>query len=249
VQDLSSDEKKSSGIPGLDEMLFGGFPAGRVILVVGGPGTGKTIMAAQFLVEGIRSGESGVFVSLDESKDHFFSEMAKLDWNMEKFERDRRLAFVDASPIRHLPGEVKLGKVAIGKRDFSMLSLIEGINAAAKEIDAKRVAVDPIASLIFQYPDAVQRRTAMLDLNEALIRSGATCLLTTELRSIGIERRVQIEEYLAHGVVILQTMQVGRSFVRVLQVEKMRESDVDAQPRPYRISNRGIEVFPKESVF
>lgn len=246
---MSNSVKVSSGIAGLDDMLFSGFPAGRVILIVGGPGTGKTILGAQFLLAGFERGEAGVFVSLDESKQHFYSEMGKFDWNLEKYEKDKKLLFVDASPIRHLPAEVTIGKAAIGKRDFSMLSLIEGINSAVREIKANRVVVDPIASLIFQYPDAIQRRTALLDLNEALANTRATCILTTELKSIGVERRVQLEEYLAHGVIIMQTMQVGRSFVRVMQVEKMRESDADTQPRPYRISSKGIEVFPKESVF
>ena len=63
-------KKVRTGIPGLDELVDGGFPEGRVILVIGGPGTGKTIMCSQFLHKGIyENQENGVFVSLDESKD------------------------------------------------------------------------------------------------------------------------------------------------------------------------------------
>jgi KaiC/GvpD/RAD55 family RecA-like ATPase len=64
-----------------------------------------------------------------------------------------------------------------------------------------------------------------------------------------MERKVQLEEYLAHGVILMQTLQIGRSLVRVIQVEKMREAPVDMQPHPYKISETGIEVFAKESVF
>jgi KaiC/GvpD/RAD55 family RecA-like ATPase len=84
---------------------------------------------------------------------------------------------------------------------------------------------------------------------EALVETGGTCMLTTELRIPGLERAVQLEEYLAHGVIVLQTVQVGRSIVRSLQVEKMRETAIDMQPRPYRITASGIEVFPKESIY
>ncbi|MEM4649623.1 MAG: ATPase domain-containing protein, partial [Candidatus Bathyarchaeia archaeon] len=188
-------------------------------------------------------------VSLDESKTHFYSEMSKFGWNLAKYESEKKFAFVDASPIRHLPGEVKIGKLTIGRRDFSMLSLIEAVKNGAQNVKAQRIVVDPIASLVFQFPDPVERRTAILDLIEALTSLEATTILTTELRAYGLERAVQLEEYLAHGVIIMQTLKVGRAFVRALQIEKMRETEIDVQPRPYRITSSGIEVFPEESIF
>jgi KaiC/GvpD/RAD55 family RecA-like ATPase len=230
--------------------LGGGIPQGRVVLLVGGPGAGKTILATQFLVNGITIyGEHSAYVSLDESKQHFYSEMEKFGWDLAKLEQERKFAFVDASPIRAIPGEVKIGKMTIGKRDFSLLSLIEGIKTGVRAINATRTAIDPIASLIFQFPDIIQRRNAVLDLVEALVETGGTCMLTTELRAPGLQRAVRLEEYLAHGVIVLQTVQVGRSIVRSMQVEKMRETAIDMQPRPYRITSSGIEVFPKESIY
>ena len=247
---MSETPRTPTGIAGLDEILAGGIPSGRVVLVLGGPGTGKTILCTQFLVNGILS-ENAVFVSLDESRQHYYSEMEKFGWDLAQLEKEKRFLFVDASPIRNIPGEVKIGKTTIGKRDFSMLSLIEGIKAAVKGINAQRVAIDPIASLVFQYPDVVERRNAVLDLMEALVGMGSTCMVSSEQIAAGIgrEREVQLEEYLAHGVIMLQTLQVGRALVRVLQVEKMRETPVDMQPHPYKISGTGIEVFAKESVF
>ena len=247
---MSATSRTLTGIPGLDEILGGGIPQGRVVLVVGGPGSGKTILSTQFLVNGVKNyGENATFVSLDESKQHYYSEMSKFGWDLAKLEQERKFVFVDASPIRTIPGEVKIGKMTIGKKDFSLLSLVEGIKSGVKAIDAKRVVIAPIASLIFQFPDAILRRNAVLDLVEALVETGGTCLLTTELRAPGLERSVQLEEYLAHGVIVLQVVQVGRSIVRSLQVEKMRETAIDMQPRPYKITSSGIEVFPKESIY
>lgn len=247
---MSAVTRTPTGISGLDEMLAGGIPQGRVVLIAGGPGTGKTILATQFLVNGMNKyGENSVFVSLEEGKQHYYSEMKRFGWDLTRFEQEKQFAFVDATPIRSIPGEVKIGKMTIGKRDFSMLSLIEGIKTAIKAIDAQRIAIDPVACLIFQYPDVVERRNAVLDLMEALVGSGVTCLVNSELRGAGTLRELQPEEYLAHGVIILQSLQVGRSLVRVIQVEKMRETPVDMQPRPYKISESGIEVFPKENVF
>src|SRR6267143_1835800 len=193
---------------------------------------------------------NGAFVSLDETKAHYYREMALFGWKFEELEKGKKFAFINASPLRHMPGEVKIGRQSIGRKDFSILSLIEGIKTHTELINAKRVVVDPVTSLIFQYPEMVERRTAILDLVDALVKTGATCLMTTELRAMGptVERAIQLEEYLAHGVVIMSNAKVGKTYNRVLQVEKMRETPIDMQPRPYKISANGIEVFPKETI-
>jgi circadian clock protein KaiC len=98
VNDLS--ENVPSGVEGLDELISGGFPQGRVVLILGGPGTGKTILASQFLYKGISQyGENGIFVSLDESKDHFYSEMLKFGWDFKKAEEEGKFLFVDATRL------------------------------------------------------------------------------------------------------------------------------------------------------
>jgi circadian clock protein KaiC len=127
--------------------------------------------------------------------------------------------------------------------------LLEVIRSSAKAIDAQRIVVDPVSLLLYQYPDESQRRKALLDLVEALAETGATCLLSSELRRVGLKGRiVQIEEYLVHGVILMQTIAAGRTMERIIQAEKMRETQIDRQPRPYRITEKGIEVYPRESV-
>ncbi|MBS7626096.1 AAA family ATPase [Candidatus Bathyarchaeota archaeon] len=243
-------DRVKTGIHGLDELLGGGLPKGRVTLIIGTPGSGKTVLCAQFLLKGARDyGENGIYVSLDESRDQFMEEMASFRWDFEKLEKTRCFSFIDASPIRKIQGPVTVGKLTLGKRDFSLLSLIEGIRSNVKAVGAERVALDPLASLIFQYPDPAERRTAILDLIEALIHTGATCLITSELKMTGPRRILQEEEYLAHGVILMTTLKVGKSTVRIMEIEKMRGISIDDQPRPYKITPNGIEVFPYESVF
>src|SRR2546422_8726643 len=238
-----------TGIPGLDKLLTGGLPKGRIILLTGGPGTGKTILSSQFLVNGILDYEEpGVYVSLDENKQHVFEEMVDFGWDLPELEHQKRLIFLEASPIRYLPAEIKVGRLTVGRKEFSMATLVEMIKTSVKEIDAKRIVVDPVTTLVFQYDGVVNQRNALVELIEALADTGATCIITTELRRPGFERNVDYEEYLAHGVVLLQQLQVGKSLLRVIQIEKMRKTPVDNQPRPYRITDSGIEVFPRESV-
>ncbi len=238
-----------TGIPGLDKLLTGGLPKGRIILLTGGPGTGKTILSTQFLVNGILDYEEpGVYVSLDENKQHVCEEMMDFGWDLPDLESNKQLVFLEASPIRYLPAEIKVGKVTVSRREFSMATLIEMIRTSVRDINAKRIVVDPVTTLVFQYEGQIQQRNALVELMEALADTGTTCIITTELRRPGFERMLDYEEYLAHGVILLQQLQVGKSLLRVIQIEKMRKTPVDNQPRPYRITETGIEVFPRESV-
>lgn len=235
------------GIDGLDKMLDGGLPSSRCILVCGGPGSGKTILSTQFLHYGaVQCGESGLYVSLDENLTQLKEEMAGFGWDLEKLKKKGKLAIVDASPIRHLPGEIKIGDLWVGKRDFSLVSLIEVIKENAKKINAKRVVIDPITALTFQYHDVSERRTAILDFFEALSNLGTTSLVTTELRSVTLEREIRAEEFLAHGVILLHVFISEREIVRGIQIEKMRGIEHDNQIRPYKITENGIEVFSQE---
>src|SRR5713101_469862 len=218
----NASSRTPTGIPGLDKLLTGGLPKSRTILLCGGPGTGKTILSSQYLVNGI------------------------LDY--EDLENNKKLIFLEASPIRYLPAEIKVGKLTVGRKEFSMATLIEMIKTSVREIGAKRIVVDPVTTLVFQYEGVPAQRNALVELMEALADTGATCLITTELRRPGFERSIDYEEYLAHGVILLQQLQVGKSLLRVIQIEKMRKTALDNQPRPYRITDTGIEVFPRESV-
>jgi KaiC/GvpD/RAD55 family RecA-like ATPase len=245
----NANSRTPTGIPGLDKLLNGGLPTGRIILLTGGPGTGKTILSSQFLANGVLDyDENGIYVSLDENKQHVYEEMLDFGWDLLDLENNKKLAFLEASPIRYLPSEIKVGKLTVGRREFSMATLIEMIKTSVDEIGARRIVVDPVTTLVFQYEGPAQQRNALIELIEALADTDATCIITTELRRPGFERNVDYEEYLAHGVILLQQLQVGKSLLRVLQIEKMRKTWVDNQPRPYRITETGIEVFPRESV-
>ncbi len=239
----------SIGIKGLDDMLGGGLPSGRCILVCGGPGSGKTILSIQFLYNGVtKYNETGLYVALGESPIHLKEDLGGFGWDIERLEKDKKLVIVDASPLRTIPRSVKVGKISLGKQDFRMLSLIEVIKSRTKEIGAKRVVIDSISSLILQYPDETERRNAILDLFEAVTNLGATSLITTELRATALEREVQTEEFLSHGVIVFHTFKEGGRMIRAIQIEKMRGISHDHQLRPYKIYKNGIEVFSKESV-
>jgi circadian clock protein KaiC len=243
-------EKVPTGIEGLDDMLGGGLPSGRCTLVCGGPGSGKTTFAVQFLYNGAtKYGETGLYVAFGESPTHLNENMASFGWDIERLEKESKLLIVDASPIRTLiPGEVSIGKLNIGEQNFSMPILIEAMRARVEENQVKRIVIDPITTTIIRYPNATERHHAILDVMKAVADLGATTLMTTELRTTALARQVQTEEFLSDGVIIFHRFTEGRRIVRAVQIEKMRGVAHDQELRPYKIQENGINIFPEEDL-
>jgi KaiC/GvpD/RAD55 family RecA-like ATPase len=127
--------------------------------------------------------------------------------------------------------------------------LIEELQTKIQQIGAKRVALDTLASLFYRFLEPIERRTASVDLIESLSDLGATTVVTTELSYLGLERNLMDEEFLVHGVIMMQTLFSGGTTTRALQVEKMRGANVNPNLVPYTIDRNGIEIFPTMSVF
>jgi KaiC/GvpD/RAD55 family RecA-like ATPase len=126
------------------------------------------------------------------------------------------------------------------------MSLLEIIYRKAEKAEIKRVVIDPIAALTFQYHDISERRTATLDFLEALSQLKTTNLITTELRSLTMQREILAEEFLTQGVIVLHSWRNQLAAHGGLQIEKMRGIAHDNQIRPYKITKKGIQVFSEE---
>jgi circadian clock protein KaiC len=236
-----------SGIPGLDSLLDGGLPGGKVVLILGEPGTGKTILSSQYLHWGAaRRNEKGVYVGLNEPKPRFMAEMAALGMDFPQLEKDNKFAYIDATEVRRIPEQARVGRIPVGGRELGLVNLIDLVQEGIDKLSPGRVVVDSISDLIFRFPSIEERRPAVLDIVEVLQSTETTCLLTSELPSTGIDRVLQPEEYLAEGVILLRMLKDG---ARSLQVLKMRGTKVDSIPRPYVIKANGLEVYATEEIY
>ena len=240
----------STGIPGVDKILEGkGLPRGQTILISGGPGSGKTTFAIQFLYTGMTQyDEPGIYITLDEEPDDIRKNMLKYGWDLKKLEEEKKLMFINISPVR-IASQEATGLIQIGMKEFRLVKLLEAIKKGIKDINAKRVVVDPITIFTLQYPNEIERISAMRDVIKDLRTTGCTNLLISELKGTGWEREHQFEEYLTQGVILLRTFLKDTKLVRVFQVEKMRGLAIDNQPRPYDISTNGVEVYPDATVY
>ncbi len=244
-----------TGIKGLDEVLHGGLPKARTILVVGSPGSGKTTFAVQFLVGGAKAGEPGLYVSLDEKPERVKANLSAFGWGLDALEDSGKLTFIDATQLKR-PGQ-RVNQLTIDTEnpvnltlpELTLGSLVRTVRRVAAEEGTMRIVVDPITSLMLRYPEEAKRRRALLLFFDALESTGCSCIVTSELRTSMLARRFQVEEFLSQGVVLLHTMVHDGNVIRGLQVEKMRGISHDAQLRPYQIGDAGVEVFPKDRIF
>ena len=249
-------ERLSSGVKGLDDILEGGFPKARTILIVGSPGSGKTILAIQFLRAGALKGERSIYVTFDERPEQVKENMSAFSWDLDRLEAEGKIMFVDATPFRRMKTaatsgpEGRAGLLTVDALpEITLRALVENVRRLAEEEDVTRLVIDPITSLSVRYQSPVKRRRAMLMLFDALSSTGATCLVNSELRTSMLTRKFQLEEYLSQGVVLMRTGIHDGNVVRAVQVEKMRGIAHDTQLRPYTIGQNGIEVFAKDKVF
>lgn len=241
-----------TGIKGLDELLGGGFPEGRCILLVGSPGAGKTTFALQYLYHSAMRGETGLYVTLDESPDFIKRNVTSYNWDIDGMEKKGKLLFIDASGLRKTrtredrfisKDETELGELA----DFP--ELLKTITKLVEGENIQRIALDPVTSLMLRYDEELKKRRATIAFFDALADSGCTSLVTSELKTSLMDRRFQVEEFLSHGVVLLHTLFHQGNVVRAVQIEKMRGISHDTQIRPYQFGTTGIEVFPRDKVF
>ena len=245
-------DRVPTGIKGLDELLGGGFPEGRCILVVGSPGSGKTTFAIQYLYQGAGLGETGLYVTLDEHPEHVKQNLKSYNWDIDDMEKKGKLLIMDASGLRKARSKTEgpypvVGPVSSEGPGFT--DLLRTITKVVEGENVRRIALDPVTSLMLRYSEALKRRRATVAFFDTLADSGCTSIVTSELKTSLMDRRFQLEEFLSHGVVVLHTLMHEGNIVRAVQIEKMRGISHDTQIRPYQFGPTGLEVFPRDKVF
>jgi len=242
-------ERINSGIKGLDNLIEGGLPKSRTILVSGATGSGKTIFSMQYLFNGINQyNEPGVYVTLDERPDLIREDMGKFGWNIKELEDQRKLLIVDAS-IGRL-GLPTAEEHSIVDTNFDYKKLMLETIKACKSIGAKRLVIDSVATMGMYFKSPDDARLAILEMVYMFSRIGVTTLLVSELEQDTKKySRFGVEEFVADGVFILKYLDTGvQGINRTFLIRKMRGTKHSSDIHPVEITDKGMEIKRIEDI-
>lgn len=228
-----------TGIEGLDEMLQGGLPQGKSYLISGEPGTGKTTFSAQFILEGLRRGENGIYISVDEKPAHVVEDAESLGWDLRTPVESGKLTLLDVSPYFNW---VRQGK----NNQIDTNEVIQDLSKQIRRISAKRLVFDSIVPLVLHRERVhdVQEfiRELIFSIDDNM---GCTTLMTSHIwpGALGTAEH-SVEEFLVSGVVQLRLVKAeGGRFKRACFVRKMRATPVELREYVFEIQHRsGIVI-------
>ncbi len=224
-------------IEGFDEISHGGMPIGRTTLASGTSGTGKTLLAVQFLYNGIHDfGDPGIFVTFEESPQDIITNAYSFGWDLQNLIDEGKLFILDASPDPE-------GQEVVGNFDLS--ALIERIQYAIRKYKAKRVSIDSVTAIFQQYEGASVVRREIFRLVARLKQIGVTSVMTTErVEEYGPVARYGVEEFVSDNVIILRNALDGERRRRTIEILKLRGTTHMKGEYPFTITNDGINIFP-----
>jgi circadian clock protein KaiC len=211
-------KRVKTGVYGLDSLIDNGFPEGSVVLVAGTPGTGKTIFGLQFLNEGVKNNEMGIFVSFEQERKDIIRQASCFGWDFEALEKKNLIKIVSMWPSSFDEVMTKIFKCLYYK--------------------PKRLVVDSITSITYSLKD---NREAFHTMVEKLKKTGLTAVLTSELLSgaHGFSRD-GISEFVSDGLVVLKSLEVAGENKNLLRVEKLRSSKINKESHLYDITDKGL---------
>jgi circadian clock protein KaiC len=222
------------GIPQLDNLISGGVKKNSINLVAGGPGTGKTIFAMQFLKEGIEKfNESCIYITFEERKEKTYEDMLEFGWDFAKYEKEGKFVYLE-----YTPEQVK--KI-----------LVEGggiVEAIIEKIKAKRLVIDSITSFSLLYQDELTKKEASLALFQLINNWDCTAVLTSQDTSPQQDTISAALEFEADSIIILYHLKIGGERKRAIEILKMRGTKIPEKTFALKITNKGIEIDTKQII-
>jgi circadian clock protein KaiC len=228
-------ERALTGISGLDEILNGGLPCNHLYLIDGSPGTGKTTLALQFLMEGAKKGEKGLYVTLSESRRELEGVADSHGWSLDGIEIYELAALT--------PGDREKDYTIFHPAEVELQGTIDAVLAEVERLQPIRVVFDSLSEMRLLARDALRFRRQILSIKQFFASRTGTVLLLDDKTSP--DGDLQLHS-LAHGVIVLEhvALEYG-SERRRLQVTKVRGSRFRGGYHDFRITTGGLAVYPR----
>jgi KaiC/GvpD/RAD55 family RecA-like ATPase len=223
----------STGVAGLDRLLDGGLPARRLYTLSGPPGSGKTTLAAQYVTEGVRNGDSVLYVTMHETRNELVEDMSSYDFGFEQAANSDSFEFLNLT-MEH------------ARRSLSQYGRESGLSARLaamiRQEDYDRVVVDS-TMLLDHFTDDPD--TEVTEFATNLKQTDATVLLVSEMTD---PTAYSEEHYLAHGVLFLHNFLEEGGMTRGVQIVKMRGTSIDCDIRDVAFTGTGLKIDPNRKV-
>jgi len=231
--------KARTGINGLDEITNGGLPAGRPTLVSGAAGSGKTMLAIEFLVRGaVEFDEPGVFMMFEESAEELTANVRSLGFDLDDLIARRKLVL----------DQVRVERSEIEETgEYDLEGLFIRLGHAVDRIGAKRVVLDTLEALFAALPNEAVLRAELRRLFEWLKKRGLTAIITGE-RGENSLTRYGLEEYVADCVILMDHRIQDKIATRHMRIVKYRGSSHGTNEYPFIITTKGLSVLPITSL-
>ncbi|MFH1788336.1 MAG: ATPase domain-containing protein [Candidatus Altiarchaeota archaeon] len=231
-------ERIPTGIDGLDNLIEGGVPSGHTILISGTPGTGKSIMALQFIVQGaLKYGERGVFINLEREYDKLRDEALRFGWDLDKLQEEDKLRVFCP----------KL-QTEFGDDPLSWLKS-EEIMTSIKEFNPSRISVDSLTVVMQFSGDKGGYRRGVQKIIEEYSMKCTSFLIHEKMQGRLDDIQYTNEEFVADGVIYLNIIRTGNVYHRGVMILKMLGTKHPIDIRPFKIEDRvGVKIDPLKKI-
>jgi KaiC domain protein len=232
------------GIPGMNEILNGGIPRRNIVLLSGGPGTGKSIFGQQFLYAGFTLGEPGVLVTLEEHPVQVRINMDRFGWEPRRYEQEGKFAIVDA--FTSGVGEAAKRERYVVKDPDDTPTLLDILRQAVIDLNAQRVVIDSVSTLYMTKP--MMARSTLMLIKKVLAGLGCTSFLVSQVSVTERGFGGPGVEHAADGIIRLDLDEIQGELKRSIIVWKMRGTGHSMRRHPFEITSKGIVVYPDKTV-
>ncbi len=233
---LRPTERFATGITGLDDILGGGLASNHLYLIEGDPGTGKTTIALQFLLEGARRGQKGLYVTLSESKIELVEVAESHGWSLGAID-----VFEMTSEEDHLNPEAQY--TVFHPSEIELADTTSAVLSEVDRLQPVRVVFDSLSELRLLARDSLRYRRQIMGLKRYFSGRNCTVLLLDDRTAEGHDLQLQS---IAHGVIMLESVEREYGIKRRrLEIRKMRGSSFREGFHDYTIMRGGVEVYPR----